>query len=108
MLGTYIYVNLKRPYRLTHLIIILWKVLLAVYKLLRQLTSQEAMSTLYNPAVSPATYRLQHAPCGHTHYSHDHTLQRSEPAFAASGSWLKQDPIHRALLGWLQLVLEEV
>ena len=59
MLGTYIYVNLKRPYRLTRLIIILWKVLLAVYKLLRQLTSQEAMSTLHNPAVSPATYRLQ-------------------------------------------------
>ena len=103
MLGTYIYVNLKSPYRLTHLIIILWKVLLAVYKLLCQLTSQDALSTLHNPAVSPAvstTCTLKKAhhvatprSLSHTHHSHDHTLQRSDPAFAlklteAGSAWL--------------------
>ena len=43
---------MKISYRLTYLIIIRWEVLLSIYKLLHQLTSQDVLITLYNPAVS--------------------------------------------------------
>ena len=59
------------------------------------------MSTLYNPAVSPAAYRLHHV-------ATPITVMTTPYKDLSLHLQLKQDPIHRALLGWLQLVLEEV